>query len=354
MFTGNFFISHFKKIEENIGSRNNKILELEKQMKDSAGKSSGVVDSSVIAEKDIQLKELEEKMNRYRKERNSSEKKQKELKKLLNAEKEKVKNIEVATNSGKKEEMERKASHGIEHESVGGERSKCDEVEEMEVTEGGEEKEMTEGVEKKEVTEGGEENPSRPDKEMGEKLVVEEEVEEVRAAEEKEGVENPTEKVITVHEGGHVVEKSQVKTGINAEENVEIDTDDSFEACGSKEKRRKTKSEMKTYTTTIYDNKIAFQAVGKTFKSKHDAKLFGVRNCALHPACSVSFKGGEAIGKIKIISPEFHPYYEQEAWGCIRHACASLRGDEVQTRQEAESKKRKGKRTCMAGAEEEK
>ena len=41
-------------------------------------------------------------------------------------------------------------------------------------------------------------------------------------------------------------------------------------------------------------------------------------------------RGGEDIGLVFVISPEFHEKYERETWACYYHAEASMNGQEVQ------------------------
>ena len=54
----------------------------------------------------------------------------------------------------------------------------------------------------------------------------------------------------------------------------------------------------KEITATVLDNKVAFVAVGKAAKTKHDSAEYGIWRCGLHPVSPVIFKGGEAIRKI--------------------------------------------------------
>ena len=75
---------------------------------------------------------------------------------------------------------------------------------------------------------------------------------------------------------------------------------------------------------------ISFVAVGQTAKCKHDHSHYGDKPCALYPYCSNVFRGGEDIGLVKIISPEFHANAEEDSWACWYHCQASLDGIEVQ------------------------
>ena len=86
-------------------------------------------------------------------------------------------------------------------------------------------------------------------------------------------------------------------------------------------------------SATSLNNRISFVAVGETAKCKHDNIQFGDKPCALYPVCSNVFRGGEDLGLVKILSPEFLANVKEEdsSWACWYHCQASLDGIEVQT-----------------------
>ena len=82
---------------------------------------------------------------------------------------------------------------------------------------------------------------------------------------------------------------------------------------------------------TCLNNKISFVASSEPRKTKHDHGQWGDRPCALYPVCSNIFRGQEDIGRVKIISPDFHANLNEDGWACWYHVDASLNGIEVQT-----------------------
>ena len=90
-----------------------------------------------------------------------------------------------------------------------------------------------------------------------------------------------------------------------------------------------------SHTVTTYNHKIAFAAVRGSAKSNHDFETYGIRSCGLHPYCKEKFHGGEEIGLVFVISPEFHISCEDNTWVCWRHAMASLEGIESQISEKA-------------------
>ena len=84
-------------------------------------------------------------------------------------------------------------------------------------------------------------------------------------------------------------------------------------------------------TATVFNNQITFLAVRGTARATHDWDKYGTKPCGLHPYCSNVLKGGEDIGLLYIVSPAFHPSYEDNCWCCWYHAEASIDGIEVQT-----------------------
>ena len=84
-------------------------------------------------------------------------------------------------------------------------------------------------------------------------------------------------------------------------------------------------------TVTILNQKISFIAVRDATKTPHDGEEFGTRPCGLSPYCNQKWTGGEDIGMVKVISPDFHPKFEEDCWVCWVHTEASLAGMEAQT-----------------------
>ena len=135
--------------------------------------------------------------------------------------------------------------------------------------------------------------------------------------------------------------------------NLDFDGDNSFDIIPTSSRRRgrklvtnfnnlkpKNKTLKKTkamrysnrnFAVTILNEQVSFIAISEERKSTHDVDTFGVRPCGLYPACSNLLRGGEDISKVFIISPEHHKNYEAEAWACMYHAEASIKGEEIQT-----------------------
>ena len=86
-------------------------------------------------------------------------------------------------------------------------------------------------------------------------------------------------------------------------------------------------------TVTVFNQRISFQAVRNSAKAPHDAKEYGSKACGLHPYCSNKWSGGEDIGLVYVLSPDFHPSYDDTCWVCWGHVEASLSGMEVQTQE---------------------
>merc|ERR1712059_220023 len=81
-------------------------------------------------------------------------------------------------------------------------------------------------------------------------------------------------------------------------------------------------------TGTVYNDTVFFVAIGKKVKYRHDEKSDGVKTCGLYPDCANVLKDKEAVGTIKILSPNQHPNYDKIVRGCWPHFCDSFDGIE--------------------------
>ena len=85
-------------------------------------------------------------------------------------------------------------------------------------------------------------------------------------------------------------------------------------------------------------------------RTPHNFDEYGTKVCGLHPYCSNKWSGGEDIGLAFVVSPDFHPSFEDNCWVCWEHVAASLAGMEVQTQEKVPiSSTPKNSRTRRAG-----